>query len=415
MTKKLVFPLNPNCSKPHISDGKETFIYFYFKVEGKRKQAKFGKGLNEPELTKTERSRRIKKLYSEVLSNLTTKVFNGYSFKDIETNDALLSEARIPNFHEAAKVYIQNRQKFLSEKSISNYRQGIIFFEKYLSSINKSQVTIREINGEMIEDYIIYLKTYVSKRYKSNLSRYTIKEYKERLGAVFNFWYKKRRVLEYNPMTTIQLGYTLKSPKKSVTSVFSVEEFKSIIDYCKTNRRPAYLTFLLMIYYTHLRPIEISRLQLRDIDMGKRKLVLKAHKSKTRIERIVPLDVPIYNHLMSCNIDFNNPELKEKNLFSYDLNKKISYVGDRQFLHRHMTYTFKIMLKELGIDDTLNKYNLKHTANVHEIVYEGMSFAQVQAKNGHVLSSQTEIYLRDLKDYYNNQASEKERVLKFDI
>lgn len=171
-----------------------------------------------------------------------------------------------------------------------------------------------------------------------------------------------------------------------------------------------------MIYYTHLRPIELCRLEIKDIDMETRMIHLKAAKSKTRIARKIPLDAPIYNHLCLLNIDFDDEAIKDKHLFSYHGNARIGYVGERMYNHKNMTYSFKTMLNDLGIDKKFNKYNLKHTANVHEIVYEGMSFAEVQAKNGHTLSKTTEVYLRDLKDFYlKHKHHEKERILKFDI
>jgi integrase len=409
MSGKVLFPLNPDCSNVSINKGKEKFIYFYYRIGDTRKQIKFKKGLNDEGLSDRQQNQLINNMYADVLTLLKTKVFNGKTFSEKKTKPV------IPNFHMAAKAFIDNRKKFLSEKTITNYDLGIVSFKKYLKKVDKSSILLNEIDGELLEDYIIHLKTQISAIYKRPLSRHTIKEYKNILGAILDFWFTKKRVLEYNPMSTVQLGYTLRTSPKVSSSTFTVEELTSIIEYCKLHRKPPYLTFLLMIYYTHLRPVELCRIELKDFDMDRRVINLKAAKSKTRIERTVPLDLPIYEHLVATGIDFNNPALQSKLFFSYGDNCRIAYVGDKMYNHKNMSYSFKTMTKDLGIDNHLNKYHLKHTANVHEVVYENMSFAEVQAKNGHIISKQTETYLRDIKAYYTDKTSIKERVLNFNI
>lgn len=398
---------NPNCTDAMTSMGKDVFVYFYFSNGKTRKQIKYKKGLNEVGISPKERKQRIQAMLNQVQNNLNTKVFNGAEFEDV-------IEEMIPTYQVASEVYLDNRRKFLTEKTITNYQLGIDFFQGYLKHIGKANLLLTSITPELIEDYIVYLKSFVSPRFKKQLSNHTIKEYKVRLGAVLIFWHKKRRVLKYNPMEDVRLGFSIQHNTPNVNTVYSVEEFQSIINYCKQHRKPPYLTFLLLIYYTHLRPIEICRLQLEDIDMERRLIRLPSAKSKTRIARLVPLDLPIYRHLVSLGIDFSDQDSQKKYFIATGGNNRIAYVGDEIYKHKAMSYSFKTMLKDLGIDGRMTKYHLKHSANVHEVVYEEMSFAEVQAKNGHTLSKTTEVYLRDLKEYYKNP-SMKERKLQFEI
>jgi integrase len=404
------YPLNPNCSNVHINVGKENYVYFYYTNNNKRKQVKYKTGLNKAGITAKELEKRIKAMYNAVHDLLTNKVYDGKNFNEVYKKQA------IPSFNQASDAYLENRGKFISERSITNYELGIEFFKKYLAEIDMPNILLDCIDGELLENYMIYLKSYISTLYKKPLSKFTIKEYKDRLGAVLEFWCSKKRVLSYNPMKSVRLGYELKREQQDNRSVFTIKQLQDIIEYTKKHRKPPYLTLLLLIYYTHLRPMEICRLQIGDINMEARMIYLKAAKSKTRIARKVPLDLPIYNHLLNTGIDFKDESSKEKFVFSYHGNARIGYVGDKMYNHKNMSYGFKKMLDDLGIDRNFNKYHLKHTANVHEIVYEGLSFAEVQAKNGHTLSKTTEVYLRDLKDFYlENRAEEKDRILKFDI
>ena len=404
------YPLNPECSNVYINDSSKVFIYFYYTKNNNRKQVKFKAGLNKIGLTKKEREKLIKSVYNSVHDMLTTKIYDGRNFNDIR------QKQRMPSFDEAAISYIENRKQFLSQKTITNYELGIKFFKNYLIEIDLPHIQLDCIDTELIENYLIYAKNYISIRYKTKLSKFTIKEYKERLGAVLEFWTTKKRVLEFNPIKHIRLGYEIRREQNDNTTVFTIEQLQSIFNYVKEHRKPPYLTFLLLIYYTHLRPIEICRLELKDFDMSKRMIYLKAAKSKTRIARKVPLDLPIYNHLESIRVDFNDNSSQNLFLFSTAENGKICYLGKDMYKHKSMSYSFRTMLNDLGIDKSFTKYHLKHTANVHEIVYEGMSFAEVQMKNGHTLSKTTEVYLKDLKEFYiNNKEKEKERVIKFEI
>ncbi|KIO76915.1 hypothetical protein TH53_12545 [Pedobacter lusitanus] len=404
------YPLNPQCSTVHINIGKENYVYFYYTAENKRKQVKYKTGLNKVGVTKKEREKLIKAMYNAIHDLLTTKIYDGRTFNEIYKKPVM------PSFNQASDAYLENRKQFLSDKTITNYELGITFFRKYLLKIDKANIMLDCIDGELIENYIIYIKSYISPLFKKPLSKFTIKEYKDRLGAVLDYWFTKKPVLSYNPMKSIRLGYDLKREYQDNTTVFTVKQLQDIIEYTKKHRKPPYLTFLLMIYYTHLRPIEICRVEVKDISMDKRMIYLKAAKSKTRIARKVALDAPIYNHLCMIGVDFSDISIQDKYLFSYHGNARIGFVGEQIYNHKNMSYSFKKMLNDLGIDKKFNKYNLKHTANVHEIIYEGMSFAEVQAKNGHTLSKTTEVYLRDLKDYYHeNRNEEKERILKFDI
>lgn len=404
------YPLNPNCSHVSINIGKENYVYFYFTQNNKRKQVKYRAGLNKPGFTAKEIEKRIKNMYNFVHDLLTIKVYDGKDFNEVYKKPAM------PSFNQAASAYIENRKQFVSDKTVTNYELGITFFKKFLSTIDRANILLDCIDSELIEAYILYVRAYISPMFRKPLSKFTIKEYKDRLGAVLDFWHTKKRVLSYNPMKSIRLGYDLKREYQDNTTVFTVQQLQDIISYTKKHSKPPYLTFLLMIYYTHLRPIEICRLEIKDVDIDARMIYLKAAKSKTRIARKIPLDAPIYNHLCLIGVDFNDQSIQGKHLFSYHGNGRIGYVGDNMYNHKNITYAFKKMLDDLGIDKRFNKYNLKHTANVHEMVYEGMSFAEVQAKNGHTLSKTTEVYLRDLKDYYlKNRQDEKDRVLKFDM
>jgi integrase len=403
----MMFKKNPSCSQVMVSMGKDIFVYFYYSNGGSRKQIKYKKGLNEGGISVKERKKRIQAIQYQVQHDLENKVFNGVEF-EVEV------VVVIPTYTIASETYLDNRRKFLTDKTITNYQLGIDFFQGYLKHIEKPRLLISAITPELIEDYIIHLKAFVSPRFNKGLSNYTIKEYKTRLGAVLIFWYSKRRVLKSNPMDGVRLGFAIQHNTPDVNTVYTVEELQSIINYCKQYRKPPYLTFLLLIYYTHLRPIEICRLQMEDIDMGKRVINLPAPKSKTRIARVVPLDAPIYRHLISTQIDFTAQESGKKYMVTIGGNKRISYVGDEMYKHKAMSYSFKTMLRDLGIDGRMTKYHLKHTANAHEVVFEEMTFAEIQSKNGHTLSKTTEVYLRDLKEYYKNP-SMKERKLVFDI
>lgn len=400
------YPLNPNCSPLKVAKGKNLFIYFTYAKGNIRKIVKFRKGLNDNGITAKELKTRISQIFNEVEKLLYTKMFNGVDFED--KSDVI----KIPTFAEAAEVYIQNRIEFVTSKTIENYKNGFDFFSNYLFLRGISDLTIDKIDALLLEDYISYMLKHISLKTKRKLSIQTINEYKDRVSFVLKFYSKKKRLLPYNPMEDVTTGKKLQKQDSLTHKAMSVEEFTELIEYVKKHRKPAYLTFLLLIYYTHLRPMEICRLQIKDFDMEKRIINLIAPKSKTRISRTVYLDLPIYNHLLSIGVDFNQD--LNSYFISYSSLNRIGYVGERLYNHNNISYSFKTIMADLGYSEKgFTKYGLKHTANVHEVIYENMSFAEVQIRNGHTMPQQTQTYLRNLKEFYT--PSLKDRNLKFDI
>lgn len=362
MNKKVTmkYPLNPQCSPLAVAKGSKLFIYFSYNANGNRKVMKYKKGLNDSAITNTERKQRTSELFDEIENLLKTKTFNGLDFEDV------VKPEEIPTFEQAAKIYLENRKEFVEGKTIENYKNGFDFFSNFLAIKNLSHLTLDKIDVVLIEDYIGYMLNHISPRTKRKLTVTTINEYKDRLSFVLKFFTKKKRLLPFNPMDDVSTGKKLKKQHSNSHKAMSVEEFTELIRYVKQHRKPAYLTFLLLIYYTHLRPMEICRLQVKDFDLENRVIKLIAPKSKTRISRTVPLDLPIYNHLISLGVDFN----KDLNKFFISYNKinRIEYVGDKQYNHNNISYSFKTIMSDLGYENRgFTKYGLKHTANVHEV------------------------------------------------
>lgn len=400
------YPLNPHCSPLTVAKGKNLFIYFTYTKGNIRKVIKFRKGLNDSKITTKELKHRISQIFNDVETLLYTKVFNGADFEEKSEVE------KIPTFTDAALVYLDNRKAFVAPKTIENYKNGFNFFSNYLIDKKLSMLTIEQIDAVILEDYISYMLNHVSTKTKRKLSIQTINEYKDRVSFVLKFYSKKKKILPYNPMDDVETGKKLKKRESLTHKAMSVQEFTELIEYVKKHRNPPYLTFLLLIYYTHMRPLEICRLQIKDFDIENRIINLVAPKSKTRISRTINLDLPIYNHLQSIGVDFKSN--LDKYFISYNSKNRIGYIGERLYNHNNISYSFKTIMADLGYSDKgFTKYGLKHTANVHEIVYENMSFAEVQMKNGHTMPQQTQTYLRNLKEFYN--PSQKERNLKFDI
>lgn len=404
------YPLNPNCSTISVVRGTNCFIYFYYKSDGKRKLVKFSNGLNSKGVTENKRTKLIKELCSEIDHKLQTKVYDGKNFNDVNIKSVINPEIPIKD---AIEQYLNSRKGLVSETTISNYTIGIEFFTKFLKVQQMENIKLYEIDTFLIEDYVKYMLSYQSSHLKRNLSIKTIREYKDRLSFVLNHFIRKG-VLTKNPVHQAQFGNALNTNDSKKHKVFSVQEFQDIIQYLKDHRQPPYLTMVLMIYYTHLRPREICRLQLEDFDMERRYIHLKAAKAKTRRERSLAIDKPLYDHLISLNIEFSDPDTQKHYFFSYNKRDRIGFVGLRQYNYSNMHYSFQQIKKDLNLHPDSTFYGIKHTATVHERLYEGFSIDKIKVKNGHKNIAQTETYLRNLDDLLNIP-EEVERKLKFKI
>ena len=399
------FTNNPNCSDVLVSKGNTTFVYFYYRnSEGKRKQIVFSKGLNETGVSKAVIARRIKERIELIKILLVDQFFDGKTFTPLTT------ETNLP-VSDLIKIFKEGKDGFVSKKTAEGYDSGLNFFVKYLASIDKSDLKINELNTPLVERYVKHLLVCTSEKTGRLLKRNSLLEYKNKLSLFLN-WCVKREYIDKNPFDKADFGTVLKKNVTTMHKALTLEEFQSVIDYFKKKEGDSTITVILLIYFTHLRPSETLRIQMKNIDLEARYIELEPIKYKNRRERKIPIDQPMYEHLKSLPINYNkNPE---HFLIGHDRKQWASYSKPAPYRYDLLYEKFEVCKKVLGLPLGVTLYGIKHTASVHEFIHENMSKEQIRVKSGHATIAQTEIYMKGLTDIIN-VPDYQPRKLKFKI
>lgn len=149
--------------------------------------------------------------------------------------------------------------------------------------------------------------------------------------------------------------------------------------------------FVKSIYYTCIRPKELTQLQVKHIDFNKRIISIPSHISKNKKDGTVFIDESYYNLLKEFY--YNAPA--DSYLFCNDgvLWGDISYQANRPYKR------FVKILERLNLSNKgYTLYSVKHYSNIQKYL-AGFSVAEIMVCNRHASLSETENYLRDLVQF----------------
>ncbi|PIB31426.1 tyrosine-type recombinase/integrase [Maribacter sp. 4G9] len=165
------------------------------------------------------------------------------------------------------------KKSLLSETSIRDYRSRLGRFKGYLKEHGLLQRNILDIDKKVVNGHLNEIQKTSSARNRNNT--------KVVLGALFS-------VLEDNEIIPRNFIHNIKklktNPKRNKT--YSLDIVDGLYDFLKDND-PQLLFFIKMISYNFLRPIEVCRLKVGDINIGQKELQVRA-KNKLVKTKIIP-------------------------------------------------------------------------------------------------------------------------------
>jgi len=273
--------------KPCIDVGCYWYVYFYYYHNGKRKMFKYYKNINRIDSVagRMKAAKNLKKAIEHFLFS------GGNPLLKTKNNNFTIIEALNFGF-EQKKIEWSQRTESTNK----------IFFEKFIAWINKNDLqdySIKSLKKEHITYFLNDLK-------KQNLSNTYINNNKRFLSSLFTKL-SSDNIIDYNFVKEIK---NLKeTPEKNKT--FSLQQLKEIKTFVKQNDFPLYL-FLQFMTYTFLRPVEIIRLKVGNIDLRKKIIYVDTKTEKS----IIPIIETLYKII------------DEKHLTNFDKNYYlITYKG----------------------------------------------------------------------------------------
>jgi integrase len=323
--------------------------------------------------TKEERLEILEK-YQNSLSIVLKNGYNPYTPDDAVEEDVILS------IDEAFKMGIKLKEKILAEKSFSTYKLRINNFKDWLFKKGFIGKPITAITKKVTQTYLNEIVDKTSAR-----------NYNDARGILSSLF----QVLQDNDVIAdsfIDKIPILKStPKRNKTYTQTVQEqiFKDLKE-----KDSQLLLFILFISYNFLRPVEVCRLRIEDIDIIGKRIYIKA-KNKLVKTKIIP-------EILLRELPNLENENKKHFLFTpYGIGEWETKNEDdkRGYFTKRFNKVVKVPMK-LGIEYGLYSFRHFFIGKLYQEFTKTQTPFEAKSKlmliTGHSTMSALEKYLRDI-------------------
>ncbi|WP_431005841.1 tyrosine-type recombinase/integrase [Tenacibaculum sp. TC6] len=384
---------------------KDWFVYYSFRepktLKLKRQPPHIKAGVNKLK-TKRERMAFLRTM-KEALLKLLQAGFNPYednsvleaqlygnivetsidvniaSESKIKTTPVAIIGVEETSIIKAFDLGLNLKEKMMSKNSFIKYKSRIKRFKKWLKSKGYEKQSINSLHKKVIIEYLNEVLQSSSARNRNNA--------RADISSLFQILEDNELIVE-NYVKKINV---LKSvPKRNKTYTPKLQ--KDIYEYLEKNDKNL-LLFIQFISYNFLRPIEVCRLRVEDIDVTDKKLYVKAKNS--------PLKTKIIPELLLKQL----PDLSTKNPKSF-LFTQNSIGGEWEIEETnkrdYFTKKFKKIKDHFGLGDEYGLYSFRHTfiTKLYREMRKTSSPFETKSKlmliTGHVTITALEKYLRDI-------------------
>lgn len=325
------------------------------------------------------------------LANFIEKLLNNEEKTNIDNSDngktkpknQQITENNLVKFYSIEKAFelgLNIKSKVLNEISFKNFKGRINRFKKWLVKSNISLDTdISELNKKVVIQYLNDVLQISSPRNRNNT--------RTDISSLFQTL-EDNEVIQNNFIKKINVLKSVPERNKTYTST----EQKDIFKYLK-EKDPILYLFVQFISYNYLRPVEVCRLKIGDIDLVDKKISVKAknHPVKTKI---------IPNILIEQLPDISTMN-KNDYLFTKD---KIGGKWDTKENNKrdYFSKQFKKVKDHFGLGKDYGLYSFRHTfiTKLYKEMAKTSTPFEVKSKlkliTGHATMDALELYLRDI-------------------
>jgi len=297
--------------------------------------------------------------------------------KSPKENDSIQSKT----IEDALSFDMMIKKKTLRESSLRSYKSHLNVFSVWLKEKERKGIThINEIDRKFVNAFLNHILEKTSARNRNN--------YRASLSSLFQLL-EDNEIIKNNFVSKIKL---LKSnPKKNKR--YSKEQHKQIFEYLESHD-PLMLLYVKFIAYNFLRPLEVCRLKVGDLNIENKSLSFKAKNSPMKT-KIIP------EVLLSVLPDLSEMEADSYLFTPYGMGKP----WDTKLENRRGYFTkrfSKLVKKELGLELDHTLYSFRHTfiTKVYRELVKKSSPFEAKSKlmqiTGHSSMSALEKYLREV-------------------
>ena len=291
-----------------------------------------------------------------------------------------------PTIQEAIAFALKIKQKMLSGSSFKNFENRIKKFEKIFDTSKPISIIDKKAVNDYLNDILINNSPRTRNNHRTDLS--SLFQTLEDNDIVINNFIKKIPVFK---------------TKAEKNKTYTPTQEKDIFEYLEKND-PLLLLYIKFISYNFLRPLEVNRLLVKDIDFSDKKLYVKT-KNKALKVKIIP-DI-LLNELPDLS------QLKQDNFLFTPNGLGLEWEAEENNRRDSFSKRFKTVIKDhFKLGSEYGLYSFRHTfitklyRNIREekSPFEARSF--LMNITGHSTMDALVNYLRDIdaelpEDYSN--------------
>ena len=310
-----------------------------------------------------------KQMVMQPMMNLTGKLAGGWTPYGENQN-----VAEYTPINKAIEAYIADKSRDLRKASMVSYISVAKIFVEWLTTQNIHEMASHLLNQRTCQRFMDELRD----RPKFNNNTYNT--YLKKYRACFA-WMVDRGYCKENPFEKIK---TLKKQEK-IRQLIPVDARETVVNHVRTSKHPNYEIVMHLIFTSLIRPSEIERLQVRDVDLKNKCIHIPANKAKTHKDR----DAALSDTCIAMLI----PLLSKPGILPtwYLINSNYE-CGPEPCYHSMFKKHWMKIRKDCGLPDEMQLYSLKDSG-ITEMLEAGVSINQVKEAAGHSDISTTNKYI----------------------
>lgn len=305
----------------------------------------------------------------EPIQNIEPQIIVTTTPTTVNTNQISISES--------FELVLKLKQNMMNKISFSNYQSRIKRFMNVLPDLSLSTSSIQK------KDVITFLNAILQETSPRNRNNY-----RTDLNSFFNEL-ENNEYIENNFIAKINV---LKSkPERNKTFSDSIQ--KDIYEYLEKNDK-LLLLFIKFISYNFLRPVEVCRLKIKDVDIKERKLYVRAKNKPVKIKIIPDIlinDLPDLTALDPESFLFTPNGFG--NIWDTEENNR------RDFFSKRFN---EVVKKPYSLNKDYGLYSFRHTfitrlyRKLRETQTQQVAKSDLMLITGHSTLTALEMYLRDI-------------------
>ena len=272
---------------------------------------------------------------------LKENIIGGWSpYDDNQDNFELNESKEIHSIKDALDLAYDHSKLTVAKVTSSSYRTTKNQFIEFIGAKNSIK-DINELNKSAVLKFLNHKLKETSARTRNNS--------KASLSALFSIMENQLDIIDRNFIKDISNEKT----KAKTDRTFTKKELKEIVDWLRKN--DAYLLlYIRFVAYSFLRPVEVNRLKVKDINLEESLLYFQAKNKPLKVKRIPSIFI---EDIKAMNLHLYN---KEDFLFT-PKNEPSDWVSDDNSKRDAFSKRFKVVKDKFNLGAKYGLYSFRHS------------------------------------------------------